>query len=87
MKYFFDPGPDYKGRMFTDFYPSKDCTGPGWFLLGKNPEYDGRLRKVCAWLDVKPRHYKLWNGLVRRGFHSKKEAQAVADQLNKERAA
>lgn len=55
MSYVFDPGPDYKGRTYTDFYPAEDTTGPGWFVLGKNPEYGGRLRKVCAWPDVKPR--------------------------------
>jgi len=84
MSYVFDPGPDYKGRTYTDFYPAEATTGPGWFVIGKNPEYGGRLRKVCAWPDVKPRRYKMWNGPVRRGWWTKKEAQAVADKLNKE---
>ena len=85
MKYIFDPGPDFKGRIYTNFYAAEVLgMAPGWFVLGCYEDYGGRLRKVCARPDVRPRKYKWWNGPVRRGWLTKKEAQAVADQLNKE---
>ncbi len=79
-----DLGPDYGGRMFSGpFYVSEDYgVNPGWFVFGRNPEYNGRLRKVVAYLDVPLRTYKHWNGPRQHGWRLKREAQVVADMLN-----
>lgn len=85
MTILIDLGPDYKGRMFgPPFYVSRqDGYAPGWFVLGSNEEYGGRLRKIVARPNVPARNYKYWNGQVRRGWWLKREAQVVADMLNK----
>ena len=74
---------DYKGRVF-DRFEARQAVGyaPGWLVYGRNPEYGDRLIKVCARPNVKPRKFKLWNGLVRRGWKTKREAQAVAEAMN-----
>lgn len=79
---------DWMGRKFTDFYPARSPEkGPGWYVFGRNPAYNDSLIHLCARPDVEPRKHRLYNGLVRRGWSTKREAQAVADQLNsKERA-
>ncbi len=87
MTILIDLGPDYKGRVFTGpFYVSRqDGYAPGWFVLGRNDEYGGRLRKVVSRPNVPFRTYKFWNGPRQRGWWLKREAQAVADMLNKEK--
>jgi hypothetical protein len=77
---------DYKGRTFSEFYPAKDSIIPGWIVMGKGEDYGGRLRMVCARPDVKARTYKYINGRVARGWHTRREAQKVADVMNAELA-
>lgn len=87
MTILIDLDPDYMGRMYTGpFYVSRqDGYAPGWFVLGRNDEYGGRLRKVVARPNVPYRSYKYWSGHRKRGWWLKREAQAVADMLNKEK--
>lgn len=74
---------DYRGRTFDGFYACKSATdGPGFYVFGGNAEYNGRLRMLCARPDVKPRRYKYYNGKVQRGWNTKREAQAIADNMN-----
>jgi len=74
---------DCRGRVFSNFYARKDHhTGPGWYIFGRNPEYGGRLIALCARPRVKARRYPYYNCAVRRGWHTKREAQSIADQLN-----
>lgn len=86
MKTLIDKGPGYKGRFFGPPYFVAEHFGidPGWFVFGRNPEYGGRLVQVVARPDVPERAYLYWNGKRRRGWWLKREAQAVADQLNEE---
>lgn len=73
---------DYAGRVFDRFYPRKDSsTGPGWYVFGRNPDY-GTLIKLCARPNVKPRWQANYSGPVREGWHTKREAEAIAKQLN-----
>ena len=83
VDYEFDPGPDYRGRMYAEFYVCRDATaGPGWYVLGRNPEYGGRLVKICARPNVSPRKHPHYSHRVRRGWHTMREAAAVAAWLN-----
>lgn len=78
------------GYRFSNFFVSRDSgRGPGWYVFGRNCEKygtnqlgEGRYIKNCAKPNVPMRHYKHWNGLIGRGWHTKREAQAVADFLN-----
>jgi hypothetical protein len=73
---------DYKGRVYSEFYAAKDSIIPGYVVMGKNEDYGGRMRMVCARPDVKPRRYKYLNGKFSRGWYTKREAQMVADRMN-----
>jgi hypothetical protein len=78
---------DYRGRTYSGFYPSQSShDGPGWYVKGRGTagEYDGRLRMICARPNVKPRRHPQYNCAVRRGWHTRREAQAIADLMNKE---
>ena len=75
---------DYKGRKFAEFYPARSSSdGPGWYVFGRNPEYDGRLICLCGRPAVAPRKHPHYNGPVRRGWFTKREAQYWADVLNR----
>lgn len=82
----------YDGSVFTDFYVAKDpCHGPGWFIFGRNKvkygvhaDGSGAYVKNCAYRYA--RHHRHYNGRVNHGWMRKRDAQAVADQLNKESA-
>jgi hypothetical protein len=74
---------DYKGRVYSDFYPAQDSIIPGWIVMGKGEEYGGMLRMICARPDVKERRYKYINGKISRGFRTRREAQAIANAMNK----
>ncbi len=71
---------DYKGRTFDRFYARKSPqNGPGWFGFGRNAEYGDTLVRLCAQPDGPPtRGYRVHH----KGWRTKKEAQAIADQLN-----
>lgn len=76
---------DYRGRSYADFHARRDHgSAPGWFVFGRNHEwYGGHLVTVCARPDNKPRHRPNWNGKLAAGWRTKREAQAVADMLNR----
>lgn len=79
----------YDGSNFRDgFEPRQDHSGPGWFVFARNAEKygtlpDGRGAYVAlvAWPDKPRRACPNYNGRVRRGWRTKREAQAVADRL------
>jgi len=81
---------NYDGHRFDDFYVSRDTSSaPGWFVFGRNAEKYGRRADgkgayvmLCGRPDVPARRHPHYNGPVRRGWHRKCEAQAVADYLN-----
>lgn len=74
---------DHCGRTFKDFFPTRaEPHGPGWFVYGRNPDYYGGLVYLCGRPDVKPRQCAHYNGKVRRGWRTKREAAAVAARLN-----
>ena len=78
------------GYIFTDFYVCKDHgLSPGWFIFGRNKvkygihdDGKGAYVMLCARPSVKPRKHPHYNGKVKRGWHTKKEAQAICDELN-----
>ena len=76
-------GPDYRGREYDRFHARPDYgLAPGWFVFGRNPEYGDNLVMLRARPDVKARQHPHFNGKVRRGWHTKREAQAIADAMN-----
>ena len=81
--------------IFVDFYPRKDPSfGPGWYVFGRNSvKYGvntdtgkGNYIKLVARPDTPSRKHKHYNCKVARGWKTKRDAQAVADQLNREHA-
>jgi hypothetical protein len=76
---------NYRGDEFREFYARRDPgTAPGWFIFGRNPAYGGRYIMLCARPDVTPRRHPHYNCKVQRGWHTQREAQAIADWLNRE---
>jgi hypothetical protein len=74
---------DYKDRKYDRFYVARDPGfGPGWYVFGRNPEYGDHLVMNCARPDVKPRSHPHYNQRVQRGWLYKRDAQAIADQMN-----
>lgn len=82
---------NYSGHVFSEFYVQRNPgLAPGWFVFGRNAEKYGRLPDgrgayvmLCARPDVRPRRHPHYNGQVRRGWHLKRQAQAVADAMNR----
>jgi hypothetical protein len=82
---------NYHGFTFADFYASRDDhMAPGWFVFGRDstkygkmPDGRGAYIMLCARPAVKPRHSRNYNGQVRRGWATKREADAVAAELNR----
>jgi len=73
---------DYRNRVFSGFYLARAPTrGPGWYIWGRNPEYGGRLVRLCGWPDVRPRKHPHYNIRVRRGWLRRSEAQQVLDHV------
>lgn len=74
---------DHKGRTYDRFYANiAPFAGPGWYVWGRNPEYGDNLIRLCGRPDVAPRRHPHYNGPVRRGWHTKREAAAIATKLN-----
>lgn len=75
---------DYAGRLYGDFHARRSASdGPGWYVYGRCPHaYGGRLVNVCARPAVQPRKHPHYNGPIRRGFRTLREAAAVAAALN-----
>jgi hypothetical protein len=83
MDYEFDAGPDYRGRLFSEFYVRRDpATGPGWYIFGRNRAAGAMVVKLCARPDVSPRRHSNYNISVRRGWRTMCEAAAIAAWLN-----
>ena len=75
---------DYRGRLYSDFYPRRaPSSGPGWFVFGRSPEYGNTLIRLCARPAVEPRAHPHYNVMVRRGWRTRRAAQAAADLLNR----
>lgn len=75
---------DGLGRRFSNFFVSKDpVKGPGWFILGRNEEYGGRLVRNCGFPHRKPRKHVHYNGKVQMGWRTKKEALAALEEVQK----
>lgn len=77
----------YGGSLFSDFYVARDpSSGPGWFIFGRNAaKYGvhtsgpnagkGCYVMLCGYrVEKGARNY---NGKVRHGWRTKKQAQAV----------
>lgn len=79
----FEVGPDYAGRYYDRFYAERDHSGPGWYIFGRNPQYGGRLIRLIARPNVKPRVHPHYNIKIRRGFRTRREAEMVVEFLNK----
>lgn len=74
---------DYKGRIFDRFYVCKNaCHGPGWYVFGRNPEYNDCLVTLVAQPVTKLRRHPHYNIRVQRGWHTRREALAYAHWLN-----
>ena len=79
---------NFRGGHHTRFYAAMDHShGPGWFIYGRNPAYDGKYSMVVARPDVKARKRPNWNVLTRAGWRTLREARAVAALLNERDAA
>lgn len=81
---------NYSGHTFTDYFVAPNRgNAPGWFVYGRNAEKYGKLPDgrgayvaLVARPDVKPHRHPHYNCQVRRGWHTKREAQAIADAMN-----
>lgn len=66
---------DYKGRVFDQFHARQDSgTGPGWFIFGRNPEYGGKLVRLCGKPNRPRRRHVHYNGAVWHGWKTKRAA-------------
>lgn len=74
----------YDGTLFTDFHVRRDHAGPGWFIFGRdkakygvNAKGEGNYVMLCGYRrEGTARNY---NGRVRIGWKTKREAQAALD--------
>lgn len=77
---------DYKGRRYADFFVARDPgRGPGWFVFGVNNDA-GRIICNVARPNRERRAHPRYNGRVLHGWRLKRDAQGVADELNKAQA-
>lgn len=75
----------YDGSLFGAFYVRKGSSeGPGWFIYGRNchkygrnPNGDGAYVSLCGY--VREGKARNWNGKVRIGWRTKREAKAALD--------
>ena len=69
-------GREYRHGLFVDHAPAY---GPGWYIYGRclTDYRPVGIITVVARPDVAPRKYSLWNGRVRRGWRTKREALAA----------
>jgi hypothetical protein len=81
---------NYSGHTFSDFFVQRDTSrGPGWFVFGRNgekygrkPNGEGAYIMLCARPNVRARRHVHYNGLVKRGWNTKREARTVIEFLN-----
>ena len=77
---------DYAGRSYDRFCVRRSPQdGPGWYVFGRNPEYNDSLVHLCARPNLPIRRHPHYSCKVARGWHLRSEAQAVADLMNKGR--
>jgi len=74
----------YDGTLFTDFFVARDtcAAGPGWFIYGRDKKKygtfpDGRGRYVMLCDYVRQGKARNYNGRVRIGWRTKREASAA----------
>ena len=73
----------FRGGHFTGFYAQRDPGyGPGWYVFGTNPAYGGTYTMRTAQPDVKLRPHPHYNCLVQRGWSTRREAEAMAAEMN-----
>jgi len=79
----------YDGTLFADYFVARDAAGPGWFIHGRDKtkygvHHDGPNKgKGCYVLlcgYVREGTARNYNGRVRIGWRTKREAQAWIDQ-------
>lgn len=87
---------NYSGHAFTEgLHARRDPgTGPGFYVFGRNaekygrkPDGSGAYVAMVARPAVKPRRHPHYNCAVRRGWRTKREAEAVARRLARRRFA
>lgn len=79
----FAPDRDSYGRTYGDFHARRDpLSGPGWYVFGIARNVSAQVVRLSARPDVAPRRNPRLNVKVRRGWHTKAEAEAIAAYLN-----
>lgn len=74
----------FRGGHFTEHTARRDSSyGPGWYVFGRNPAYNGRYVMRTAQPDVPARKHPHYNGRVKRGWRTLREALAVAREMNR----
>lgn len=77
-----DTGPDYKGRLYSDFYVGRGGHhATGWVVYGRAVPGIGRdsygpVIKIVAHLGQHSRRPRSWNVKPDRGWRTKREATA-----------
>lgn len=68
---------DYKDRVFSDNITAErePSTGPGWYIFARNSEEC--ICKLIARPNVSARKHPHYNIRIRRGWLTKKEAEAL----------
>lgn len=74
---------DYKDRVFSDNITAErePSTGPGWYIFARNSEEC--ICKLIARPNVSARKHPHYNIEVRRGWLTKKEAEALIPTIGK----
>lgn len=73
----------FRGGHFTGHYAARNDSGPGWTIRGRNPAYGGSYNMETAHPAKPRRSHPHWNILTTSGWHTRREAQAVADAMNR----
>jgi hypothetical protein len=73
----------FRGGHFTQHFARRDPGyGPGWYVFGTNPAYNGRYTMRTAQPDVPMRRHPHYNVRVQRGWRTKREAARIAAEMN-----
>jgi hypothetical protein len=73
----------FRGGHFTGHWAGPNTSGPGWTVWGRNPAYGGSYVMETAHPAKNRRHHPHWNILTTPGWRTRREAQAVAAELNR----
>lgn len=74
--------PDYRGRIYGQFEARQTYIGTGWEVIGRALNVSASVVAHAARPNRPYRHTPRFNGAVRMGWRTKREAQRVADYLN-----